>query len=96
VLAVGALGWFVPANIAEGYGRYSDGANRNHLSIAGGSLFETQSWLDLLARRDISRSPRSTAYLRYRKRCRALLTATIRTIKATKATIKEEGVKYEA
>jgi four helix bundle protein len=40
----------VPANIAEGYGRFSQAAYRNHLSIARGSLFETQSWIDLLHR----------------------------------------------
>jgi four helix bundle protein len=40
----------VPANIAEGYGRFSQAAYRHHLSIARGSLFETQSWLDLLSR----------------------------------------------
>ena len=40
----------VPANIAESYGRYSQAAYRNHLSIARGSLFETESWLDLLHR----------------------------------------------
>ena len=38
----------VAANIAEGYGRYSEPAYRHHLSIARGSLFETESWLDLL------------------------------------------------
>jgi four helix bundle protein len=37
----------IAANIAEGYGRYSQAAYRNHLSIARGSAFETESWLDL-------------------------------------------------
>jgi four helix bundle protein len=41
----------VAANIAEGYGRFSQAAYRNHLSIARGSAFEVQSWLDLLSRR---------------------------------------------
>ena len=38
----------IAANIAEGYGRYSQGAYRNHLSIARGSAFESESWIDLL------------------------------------------------
>ncbi len=40
----------VPGNIAEGHGRFSRAAYRNHLSIARGSLCETESWLDLLQR----------------------------------------------
>ena len=40
----------VAANIAEGHGRYSVAAYRNHLSIARGSVAETDSWLDLLSR----------------------------------------------
>jgi len=40
----------IAANVAEGYGRYSQAAYRNHLSIARGSAFETESWLDLLVR----------------------------------------------
>jgi four helix bundle protein len=40
----------VAANIAEGHGRFSPGAHRNHLSIARGSATETDSWLDLLYR----------------------------------------------
>ena len=40
----------VPANIAEGFGRYSQAAYRSHLSIARCSLFETESWIDLLNR----------------------------------------------
>jgi four helix bundle protein len=38
----------IAVNVAEGYGRYSQAAYRNHLSIARGSAFETESWLDLL------------------------------------------------
>jgi four helix bundle protein len=38
----------VSANIAEGHGRFYQAAYRNHLSIARGSLFETESWIDLL------------------------------------------------
>lgn len=40
----------VGANIAEGHGRYSVAAYRNHLLIARGSACETDSWLDLLKR----------------------------------------------
>jgi four helix bundle protein len=40
----------VSANIAEGHGRYSLAAHRNHLSIAKGSACETDGWLDLLHR----------------------------------------------
>lgn len=40
----------IGANIAEGHGRYTPGAHRNHLSIAKGSAAETDSWLDLFRR----------------------------------------------
>ncbi len=40
----------VPANIAEGHGRYSVASYRNHLSIARGSVCETETWIDLLRR----------------------------------------------
>lgn len=40
----------VSANIAEGHGRFSFGAHRNHLSIAKGSSAETDSRLDMLRR----------------------------------------------
>lgn len=41
----------IPANIAEGYGRFSQPAYRSHISIARGSAFESESWLDLFNRR---------------------------------------------
>lgn len=40
----------VAANIAEGHGRFTLPAYRNHLSIAKGSACETDSWIDLLGR----------------------------------------------
>jgi len=40
----------IAANIAEGHGRFSPAAYRNHLSIAKGSACEADSWLDLLRR----------------------------------------------
>lgn len=40
----------VGANIAEGHGRFSLPAHRNHLSIAKGSACEADGWLDLLHR----------------------------------------------
>jgi four helix bundle protein len=43
----------IAANIAEGHGRFSIGAYRNHLSIARGSATETDSWLDLMRREGI-------------------------------------------
>src|SRR3989304_922727 len=40
----------IAANIAEGHGRLSLAAHRNHLSIAKGSACETDGWVDLLHR----------------------------------------------
>jgi len=42
----------ISANVAEGHGRYSLGAHRNHLTIAKGSACETDNFLDLLRRSD--------------------------------------------
>jgi len=40
----------IGANVAEGHGRFSLAAHKNHLSIAKGSVCETDSWLYLLRR----------------------------------------------
>lgn len=40
----------IAANIAEGHGRFTLPAHRNHLSIAKGSACETDGWVDLLHR----------------------------------------------
>ncbi len=38
----------ISANIAEGHGRFSLGAHKNHLSIARGSAAETDNWANTL------------------------------------------------
>ena len=40
----------IAANVAEGHGRFTLPAHRNHLSIAKGSACETDGWVDLLRR----------------------------------------------
>lgn len=85
----------VPANIAEGYGRYSKAAYRNHLSIARGSLFETQSWLDLLARRELL-APSVVAELD--DQCEELtriLTARMKAPESSNGEVREPGPLYE-
>lgn len=86
----------VPANIAEGYGRFSAAAYRNHLSIARGSLFETQSWLDLLQRDHVV--PNDVVE-RLDSECEELariLTARMRALDTpTTKILREEGPDYE-
>jgi four helix bundle protein len=70
----------IGANIAEGHGRYSVGAHRNHLLIARGSAAETDSWLDLLHRDGVITDEEE---LRLHNRCDqlvAMLTTKVRTL----------------
>lgn len=85
----------VPANIAEGYGRYSDAAYRNHLSIARGSLFETESWLDLLHRSGFIGDDRTRELLGQCEEVTRLITSTMKPLKSARA-IREEGLEYLA
>jgi four helix bundle protein len=43
----------VPANIAEGYGVGTVGAYRRHLRIARGSLYELETYLELIRRQQL-------------------------------------------
>jgi four helix bundle protein len=80
----------VPANIAEGYGRFSQAAYRNHLSIARGSLFEVQSWIDLLHRSGfISEEVKS----RLLEDCISL--GKMLTIRMKSLSVREESATYE-
>jgi four helix bundle protein len=50
----GVLGTFARiGNIAEGVGQKTTGANKYHVRIARGSLYETKHWLRRAYRRDL-------------------------------------------
>lgn len=83
----------VAANIAEGYGRYSEPAYRNHLSIARGSLFETESWLDLLERAGYLPAERTSEFTQVCEEIARMLTATMKPLKSAKS-LGEEPVEY--
>ena len=83
----------IAANIAEGHGRYSRAAYRNHLSIARGSLCEADSWLDLLRR--LGHLP-ETEFDRLHEECNSLLrilTAKMRSLERALA-LREEAASY--
>ncbi len=69
----------VPANIAEGHGRYSVASYRNHLSIARGSVCETETWIDLLRRAGYIDAQLEAELSR---RCRELLAGLTRQMQA--------------
>jgi four helix bundle protein len=86
----------IAANIAEGYGRYSEGAYRNHLSIARGSLFETESWIDLLARADYVDKEQLATLLSQCQEIGRLLTTQMRSMgPANGRVIRDEEASYD-
>ena len=87
----------VPANIAEGYGRFSQAAYRNHLSIARGSLFETQSWLDLLCRTGYLKEAEKARVVRQCQEVGKLLTLRMKSLSDSNLSYaREETVEYVA
>ncbi|HEY7466017.1 MAG TPA: four helix bundle protein [Dehalococcoidia bacterium] len=85
----------VPANIAEGYGRYSQGAYRNHLSIARGSLFESESWIDLMLKDGHLSNEVATELLGRCHELARLLTQRMRALESGFRT-REDGPYYDA
>ena len=89
----------IGANIAEGHGRYSFAAYKQHLSIAKGSASETDSWLDLLRRAGYIDGATEAELHR---QCRAILGALTRRIhdldarleEMKRAGVREEGIPY--
>ena len=87
----------VAANIAEGYGRFSQAAYRNHLSIARGSAFETESWLDLLIRTGCVAESVARPLVEDCIEVQKLLTFRMKGLpRGQTYAIKEEGAQYEA
>jgi four helix bundle protein len=84
----------IRANIAEGHGRYSKAAYRNHLSIARGSTAETIDWLDLLVAIDLL-SPSEERHLA--QRCQTIMAALTRAMQSLSKSISStKGVRETA
>jgi four helix bundle protein len=86
----------ISANIAEGFGRYSQPAYRNHLSIARGSAFESESWLDLLHRRGYLTNAAFDTLLAACDELQSLLTLRMKSLADGRTyAVREEQVPYE-
>ena len=86
----------IAANIAEGYGRFSQAAYRNHLSIARGSAFETESWLDLLQREGYISADSASALIAQGTELQKLITSRMKTLTSGKTyAVKEEQISHE-
>jgi four helix bundle protein len=86
----------IAANIAEGYGRYSRASYRNHLSIARGSAFEVESWLDLVQRRGWVAPETAHSLLSGCVEVQKLLTLRMKSLEeATAHAVREEESAYE-
>jgi four helix bundle protein len=87
----------ISANVAEGFGRFSQAAYRSHLSVARGSTFESESWLDLLIRRSYISKEQGDRLISDCHELGRLLTSRMKTLSEGKSyAIREEGPEYEA
>ena len=89
----------IAATIAEGHGRFSAGAYRNHLSIARGSAMETMSWLDLMRRTGHITTEREQALLKICDDILNLISAKMIELDkqtGTSRTLREERGEYDA
>jgi four helix bundle protein len=88
----------IPANVAEGYGRYSQASYRNHLSIARGSAFESESWLDLLVRRGHVPAEEGARLIALCQTVQRMITTRMRGLGEANQSyaIREEGPAYDA
>jgi four helix bundle protein len=87
----------IAANIAEGHGRYSAGAYRNHLSIARGSTNETISWIDLLKRAGLISQDQERELLRLCAEVMRMLTSKMKQLDQQSGTprmVREEPPEY--
>ena len=85
----------IAANVAEGYGRLSQAAYRSHLSIARGSTFESESWIDLLVRRGYVDPERGETLIASCHEIGRMLTARMRSLNSGKTyAIGEEKATY--
>ena len=83
----------IAANVAEGYGRFSQAAYRSHLSMARGSTFESESWLDLLTRRGYISQGDAQALLESCHELGRLLTLRMKSLSEGKTyAVREEGL----
>ena len=86
----------IAANVAEGYGRFSQPAYRNHLSIARGSAFESESWIDLLIRRGYVKSATGNELLASCVEVQKLITARMKTLGDGKSyAVREDVGQYD-
>jgi four helix bundle protein len=84
----------VAANIAEGFGRYSDGAYRNHLSVARGSLFEAESWIDLMVKSQYMSAEQASPLLDQSYELARILSSMMKKLGTRRNAIREDAADY--